>query len=60
MVSHLSHFFPLDFCVKWRDRHGDLCSVSASKLSAEAGDAAAGSGCLLLSQPPGIRLNHTP
>lgn len=50
----------LDLCIEWGDRHGDLCRLPASQLSAEAGRAAVGGGCLLLPHPPGLPHTHTP
>lgn len=54
------NLFPLDFRVERGDCHGDVCGVFASELSAEAGNAAASSGCLLLPQPPRLCLTHAP
>lgn len=57
----LLHFFnPTGLCVEWCDRHGDLCRVPASKLSAEAGGVAAGGDGLLLPHPPSLPHSHTP
>jgi len=59
-----NHFFtssvPAGLHSERRNRHGDLCRVPASKLSAEAGGVAAGEGCLLLPHPPGLPHTRTP